>query len=208
MFSLQRILGHDKKFFELFEESIKEAKNSVDILKKMINSGATKEDIARLSSVRQKNKQIAVEVKTLLCKTFVTGFDREDLEDLANAIYKIPKTIEKFAERFNVARNVIKNIDFSRHTALIEEELTILSEMLEALRKEESEKLMDLNQKLHKVEVRGDELLNELVCELYSGKYESLQVIILKDLFEMLEKVLDRSRSAGNVMYRIILKHS
>ena len=107
-----------------------------------------------------------------------------------------------------MARNVIKNIDFSRHTALIEEELTILSEMLEALRKEESEKLMDLNQKLHKVEVRGDELLNELVCELYSGKYESLQVIILKDLFEMLEKVLDRSRSAGNVMYRIILKHS
>ncbi|MGC8743731.1 MAG: DUF47 domain-containing protein [Verrucomicrobiia bacterium] len=208
MFSLQKLLGHDGRFFELFEESLEEAKQSVEILKKMINSGATKEDVDRLTAIRQKNKQIAVETKTLLCRTFVTGFDREDLEDLANAIYKIPKTIEKFAEKFNGARGAIKNIDFTRHAALIEEGLNILSEMLEALRKEEAQKVMELNQKLHKVEVKGDELLNELVCELYSGKYEPLQVIILKDLFEMLEKVMDRCRSAGNVIYRIILKNS
>ncbi|MGC8743650.1 MAG: DUF47 domain-containing protein [Verrucomicrobiia bacterium] len=208
MFSLQKLLGHDKRFFELFEESLEEAKQSVEILKKMINNGSTKEDVDRLTAIRQKNKQIAVETKTLLCRTFVTGFDREDLEDLANAIYKIPKTIEKFAERFNGIRSSVKEIDFTRHAALIEEELNILSEMLEALRKEEAPKVMELNQKLHKVEVKGDELLNELVCGLYSGKYEPLQVIILKDLFEMLEKVIDRCRTTGNVIYRIILKNS
>lgn len=208
MFSLQRILGKDEKFFDLFEESINEARKSVELLKKILQNKATNEEVAQLAGVRQKNKQVAVEIKTLLCKTFVTGFDREDIEDLANAIYKIPKTIEKFAERYNVARNSIKHIDFSRHTALIEEALSILTEMLETLKKEDSEKLMELNQKLHKVEVKGDELLNGLVCELYSGKHDPLEVLILKDLFEMLEKVMDRCRSAGNVMYRILLKHA
>jgi len=208
MFSLQKLLGKDKAFFELFEQSLAEAKRSVDLLKKMVEGKASDEDIKQLAEVRKKNKQIAVDIKTLLCKTFVTGFDREDLEDLANAIYKIPKTIEKFADRYNIVRKTISPIDFSRHTALIEEELGLLQEMLTALREENSAKLMELNQKLHRAEVRGDELLQELVCELYSGKHEPLKVIILKDLYEMLEKVMDRCRSAGNVMYRIILKHS
>lgn len=208
MFSLQKLLGKDKAFFDLFEESLSEAKRSVDLLKKIVDGKASDNDIKELAEVRKKNKQIAIEIKTLLCKTFVTGFDREDIEDLANAIYKIPKTIEKFADRYNVARKAISPIDFSRHIALIEEQLGLLGEMLKALREEDSAKLMELNQKLHKAEVKGDELLQELVCELYSGKHDPLKVIIFKDLFEMLEKVMDRCRSAGNVMYRIILKHS
>lgn len=208
MFSLQKLLGKDEAFFELFEQSLAEAKRSVDLLKKMLENKSNDEDLKQLVDVRKKNKQIAVDIKTLLCKTFVTGFDREDIEDLANAIYKIPKTIEKFADRYNVARKAIAPIDFSRHTALIEEQLALLEEMLATLRQENAEKLMELNQKLHKAEVKGDELLQELVCELYSGKHDPLKVLILKDLFEMLEKVMDRCRSAGNVMYRIILKHS
>lgn len=208
MFSLQKLLGKDEAFFELFEQSLSEARRSVDLLKKMLENKSSDEDLKQLVDVRKKNKQIAVDIKTLLCKTFVTGFDREDIEDLANAIYKIPKTIEKFADRYNVARKSISPIDFSRHTALIEEQLTLLEEMLDTLRAENAEKLMELNQKLHKAEVKGDELLQELVCELYSGKHDPLKVLILKDLFEMLEKVMDRCRSAGNVMYRIILKHS
>ncbi len=208
MFSLQRLLGHDTKFFELFAQSIEEAKESVKSLKLIIQNKAGNDELTKLANARQRNKQIAVEVKTLLCKTFVTGFDREDLEDLANSLYKIPKTIEKFAERYNVARNSVQQLDFSRHASLIEEMLNILEEMLIALKKEDSAKLMELNQNLHKVEVKGDELLKELVCELYSGKYDPLKVLILKDLYETLEKVMDRCRSAGNVMYRILLKYS
>ena len=32
-------------------------------------------------------------------KTFVTDLEREDIEALASALYKIPKTVEKIAER-------------------------------------------------------------------------------------------------------------
>lgn len=208
MFSLQKILGQDKKFFDLFGESIEEAKKSVNLLKELVTSGGNPDTMSKLSEVRQKNKQVVVEIKQLLCKTFVTGLDREDIEDLANALYKIPKTIEKFADRYQVVRAYMGSIDFSRHIQLMQEAISIVEQMLQVLREEDVDKLMELNQQLHKVEVRGDELLKDLVCELYSGKYDALKAMILKDLFEMLEKVMDRCRSAGNVMYRIILKHS
>jgi uncharacterized protein Yka (UPF0111/DUF47 family) len=47
-----------------------------------------------------------------------------------------------------------------------------------------------------------------LYKDLFSGKHDALQVIALKDLYELLEKIIDRCRDAGNVIAHIALKHS
>ncbi len=48
----------------------------------------------------------------------------------------------------------------------------------------------------------------DLLRDLYSGRHESLKVIVLKDLYELLERIIDRCRDAGNVINHIVLKHS
>jgi uncharacterized protein Yka (UPF0111/DUF47 family) len=35
-----------------------------------------------------------------------------------------------------------------------------------------------------------------------------VKVVMLKDLYELLEKVIDRCRDVGNILYHIVLKHS
>jgi uncharacterized protein Yka (UPF0111/DUF47 family) len=50
-------------------------------------------------------------------------------------------------------------------------------------------------------------MLEEL-RDLYSGKYDPLTAMALKDLYELLEKVFDRCRDAGNVISHVVLKHS
>jgi uncharacterized protein len=35
-----------------------------------------------------------------------------------------------------------------------------------------------------------------------------MQAMMLKDLYELMEKVVDRCRDAGNVVASIVLKHS
>jgi uncharacterized protein Yka (UPF0111/DUF47 family) len=44
--------------------------------------------------------------------------------------------------------------------------------------------------------------------EVYSGKYEPLQAMVVRDLYDLLEKVIDRCRDAGNVMSHVVLKNS
>jgi hypothetical protein len=44
--------------------------------------------------------------------------------------------------------------------------------------------------------------------ELYEGPYEAKQVIFFLQLFEMVEKSVDRCRDAGNVVFQIVLKYS
>ena len=44
--------------------------------------------------------------------------------------------------------------------------------------------------------------------QIYSGKYQPLEMIVMRDLFELLEKAIDRCRDAGNVVFQIVLKNS
>ena len=70
------------------------------------------------------------------------------------------------------------------------------------------DRVKDLNDKLQFLESEADNHMMSLYKDLFSGKHEPLQVIILKDLYELLEKVIDRCRDAGNVIANIALKHS
>ena len=57
-------------------------------------------------------------------------------------------------------------------------------------------------------ENEADRLMLELYRDIYSGKLDSLQMFLLKEFFEILEKAIDRCREAGVVAYQIVLKNS
>jgi uncharacterized protein Yka (UPF0111/DUF47 family) len=50
--------------------------------------------------------------------------------------------------------------------------------------------------------------LLELLGIIYKRPNEVVKALFLKDIFELLEKVFDRCRDAGNVINHIVLKNS
>ena len=44
--------------------------------------------------------------------------------------------------------------------------------------------------------------------DLYSGSRDPITTIVLKDVYDLLEKVVDRCRDAGKVVSQIVLKNS
>src|SRR6476619_431236 len=66
----------------------------------------------------------------------------------------------------------------------------------------------EMNAKLQTIEGDADELELELLRDLYQGNYDAKHIIFLRDLYELLEKVIDRCRDAGNVIMQVVLKHS
>jgi uncharacterized protein Yka (UPF0111/DUF47 family) len=44
--------------------------------------------------------------------------------------------------------------------------------------------------------------------DLYQGNYDPKHIIFLRDLYELLEKVIDRCRDAGNVVLQVVLKNT
>jgi len=164
---------------------------------------------AGFQSWRRKAKAITQEISQAVYTTFVTALEREDIEALSNALYKIPKTVEKFSDRVLMAPQHVRGIDFSVQISLMERATELVLELVKSLRGGMNlEKVKDLNDKLQFLEGEADKHMLTLYRDLFSGKHEPVQVIVLKDLYELLEKIIDRCRDAGNVISHIVLKNS
>jgi uncharacterized protein Yka (UPF0111/DUF47 family) len=209
MFSLQKLLGKEDKFFDLLEASAREGSASVQVLKNLIANPGQPNALDDFALSRRRDKAITAEIGEALCTTFVTALEREDIEALSNALYKIPKTVEKIGERILLAPHFVKGVDLSRQIDMLEKATETVVNMLKELRQGvRLERIKEINDRLQHIEGQADKLVLELLKELYSGKIEDVRVVFLKDLFELLEKVTDRCRDAGNVINHIVLKNS
>src|SRR6187551_2621989 len=117
MFSLQRFFSKEDQFLDLLEASAEECRASVRALHQILQPSADL-TIADFTTSRRKGKQITNEIAELLCRTAITGLDREDIEALANSLYKIPKTVEKFAERFILFADRLAGTRWDEHIEL------------------------------------------------------------------------------------------
>jgi uncharacterized protein Yka (UPF0111/DUF47 family) len=209
MFSLQRLLGKEDKFFTLLEASAQEAHRSVQALVKLSKAFDQTVVLDEFVHSRRKDKEITKEISEAVYTTFVTALEREDIEELSNALYKIPKTVEKFSERVLLAPQHVRGIDFSTQISLLERATNTLHDMVKLLRDGmDLEKVKDLNDKLQYLEGEADKHMMTLYKDLFNGNHPPLQVIVVKDLYELLEKLIDRCRDAGNVISHIVLKNS
>ena len=211
MISLQKLFGKDDKFFNLLEASSDAACNSVRALTHILQAPGDGDLVASFHAAKEKDKKITEQIGKELVSTFVTQLEREDIEVLSAALYRIPKTVEKFAERFVISLHLVKDVDFSRHAALLDEATAEVSAMVKLLRDLGAGRLdqaKELNRKLQRIEGDADKLILDLLADLYSGKHDATKVLALKDLFELLEKIVDRCRDTGNVITHIVLKNS
>lgn len=212
MFSIRKLLGHDDKFYDLLEASAQQADTSVHhlvaLLAKMEHHDSQQSLEAFVAS-RRKDKQITQELTEQLCKTFVTPLEREDIQALAAALYKIPKTVEKIGERILIRPQELRARDFQPHMKLLDQAAETVLEMVKDLRKGiDAATARDKNARLQTIEGDADSLELELLRELYHGDYDAKQILFLQELFELLEKVIDRCRDAGNIILQMVLKYS
>ncbi len=212
MFSIAKLLGHDQKFFDLLEASAQQADTSVHHLVALLGQleqGASPQSLDEFVHSRRKDKQITQELTEQLCKTFVTPLEREDIQALAASLYKIPKTVEKIGERVLICPEDLQGRTFAKHLELLDQAAEAVLAMVKQLRKgTDIATAREMNARLQAIEGKADQLELDLLRDLYHGDYAPKQIIFLRDLYELLEKVIDRCRDAGNTILQIVLKYS
>ncbi|MFO1495214.1 MAG: DUF47 family protein [Lysobacterales bacterium] len=208
MFSLQTIFGKGDRFFSLLESSAGAALDSTRALLALVERRANQPSLEEFRLARERERQVADAIRTELVHTFVTALEREDIESLGNALYRIPKTVEKFAERYALAGERIHGVDFVQRARMLVDAAEVVVKMVSELRKMQLESMKSLSDRLRAIEVEADRLMLELYRELYAGKYDPIQTFMVHDFYEILEKAIDRCREAGVVAYQIVLKNS
>jgi uncharacterized protein Yka (UPF0111/DUF47 family) len=209
MFSLQTIFGKGDKFYGLLEASAESARSSTRALIELLSTPATQLSLEKFKQARRREKDLFAQINEELVNTFVTVLDREDIEALSSALYKIPKIVEKFAERYTLALGRIGDVDFTNRAAMLEQACKVLEQMVGLLRKGmDLDQIKKLNDQLQSIEAEADRQILELYRDAYANETDPIRYLVKMDLFEILEKAIDRCRDAGNVVYHIALKNS
>ena len=209
MFSLQTIFGKGDKFYGLLEASAAAARESTRALVELLAAPPAMRSLEKFKMARQREKNLAAQISQELVNTFVTALEREDIDALSSALYKIPKIVEKFAERYTLAAERLGNVDFTSRAVMLERACEVIEQMIGLLRKGMNiDTSKELNDKMQAIESEADRLILELYRESYGRETDPMRYLILKDLFELLEKAIDRCRDAGNVVHQVVLKNS
>lgn len=209
MFSLQTIFGKGDKFYGLLEASAEAARASAIALIELLSTPASQQSLEKFKQARRREKDLFAQISEELVNTFVTVLEREDIEALSSALYKIPKVVEKFAERYTLASERIGDVDFTSRAAMLEQACEVLEQMVGLLRKGmDLDQIKKLNDQLQAIEGEADRLILDLYRDAYVNESDPISYMVKKDLFEILEKAIDRCRDAGNVVYHIALKNS
>ena len=213
MLSLKKLLGKDDKFFDLLEAGAEEAKASVDLfssfLRKIADGRVPASSLDDFIQSRRKEKRIRHTTMEELSKTFVTPLEREDIESLSFALYRIPKQIEKIVERLSIYPGRVPHAAFMRQAELMSQAAEAVTFMVKQLRGGTTiEKIRSASERLQFAEGEADKVMLSLLKELYQGPYDAKELVILQELYEMAEQAVDRCRNAGSIVTQIVFKHS
>ena len=211
MISLQKFFGKDDKFFTLLEASAQEARHCVEVLNKILSQPGVTPKLEEFHAAKEADKKITQQINEAIVTTFVSQLEKDDIEVLSAALYKIPKTVEKIAERFIISVAVMKDVTFDKHIRLLDAATLCVVDLIKLLRHIGAGRLDEaksINAKLQQVEAEADTVILEMMKDLFSGKHDPIKVMAMKDLYELLEKVIDRCRDTGNIVTHIVLKNS
>ena len=207
MFSLQRLLGRDDEFCALLEASANEAVSAVSSLRQVLNNTEQMPSLDAFAAARRNDKAIKADIADLLIRVLVTSLERSDIEEMAEALYKIPKTVEKFAERYLITIDQVREFDFTRQIVLMDEAVKSVREIVQAFRAGAGvSEIKRLDARIQRLENDADDVIIEMLDRLYEPGFSTIKGIILKDLIELNEKVVDRCRDVSNVIARVVLK--
>ena len=212
MLSLKKLFGKDEKFYDLLEASANEAQASTRLLQdylKALGNPVRPDNLDDFIQSRRKDKRITQQITEELCRTFVTPLEREDIEALSLALYRIPKIIEKIVERISIYPGRLPIEGFKRQAELLCKASETVVFMVSQLRGgAKLAPVQEANERLQFFEGEADKVMLGLLKDLYNGPYDAKETMILQEKFEMLEKSVDRCRDAGNVVFQIVLKYS
>ncbi len=213
MFELfKKIMPKEEAFFDLFERHAACVQNGAVALRQLLDGGTEVADLcARIAEEEARADVISQDVLQAIRKSFVTPFDRSDIQGLITALddaldqmNKTAKTIMLFeVKKFEPAMRemgdlIVKSAD-----------LTVKAVPMLRAMKANASAMLKANGEIVQMEEESDRAQERGLKQLYkgAGKKDAMAFIIGAEIYEHLEKVSDRFEDVANTMSAILVEH-
>jgi hypothetical protein len=202
------IIPQDKVFFNLLEDQSELVLDAAKLFQKMINEYNSFDiKIKRMRIIEHEGDEIVHEIFHKLNKTFITPIDQEDISKLASLCDDVLDHIDAVAGKIYLFK--IKNPDgvikeFSDIIVKMVEEVNIA---LKHIRKIKQKEIEEKFKEVHRLENQADDLCDNAIAKLFREK-DAVKIMIMKDVYELLEIVTDKIEDVCLVIQDIVMKNA
>ena len=199
----------DKMFFTLFQDSAAICKKSADVYNQIMENGFSDELKETALNNKKKGKlSFKLTIKELN-KSFITPIEREDIQYIAVQLRKINKKIIKACLNLEVYRLNDYTQEMKEQALTLVKATEQMGLILSKFKKvSDVEEITKINMAMKELESYGDEIHYKAMNDLFSGKYDALTVIKLRDMYKEIENALDACFYVSDAILNVVLKQS
>jgi uncharacterized protein len=164
----------------------------------------------KAKDIEHKADGVAHAVISLINKSFITPFDREDIYQLIHEFDDIIDLIENTLHNIYLYEVTEKKSFIDGFAELIGRATPVLNELIaEVFEKQKyTENMWRLIRQLHDLEDEGDVVYQQSLRKLFQDEKDPIAVIKWKDILGTLEHIMDVFQNMSNTVEGIVVKGS
>ncbi len=203
-----RFTPRDDRFYTMFEAAAKNLIIGAGLLREQVGSRVDERPAvaARMRDTEHAGDDITHEIFSTVNATFVTPFDREDIYQLAGRIDDILDHLDAAADLIVLYRPAELPAEVGAQVDVLVRAADLTANAMERLRTPQS--LSEYWIEINRLENEADQVHRRLLATLFSGMYEPMEVLKLKDVVEELEAAADAFEHLAHAVQTIAAKEA
>jgi predicted phosphate transport protein (TIGR00153 family) len=206
----KKLLPKEHRFFELFEQQATVIKKGLDLFELLLQEYSRRKELTQqIKDVENDADAVAHQIIQLLNNTFVTPFDREDIQTLVNRMDDVMDLLEKASARMEIYDLPAPPENIDEMLAILQKAFDKISSAVGMLRDwKHREAIFQICVEVNSLENQGDAVLRTSLERLFKEASDPFYVIKAKEIYESLEDAIDRCEDLSNVIEAIVIKNA
>ena len=197
----------DASFYDLFSESASHLVTGAGLLAEMLAEGADRAAVAqRMRDAEHAADETTHRIIKQVNSTFVTPFDREDIYSLASGLDDIMDMMDEAVDLVLLYEPSVLPKELSDQVEVIQRCAEVTADAMPRLKSMQD--LAEFWIEVNRLENQGDKIFRRQLASLFSGAYQPLDVLKLKDIVTSLEGAIDAFERVANTVEQIAVKES
>jgi predicted phosphate transport protein (TIGR00153 family) len=205
-----RLRPSDDSFYEYFSRAAQNLVKGTDLLSELALPGVDVQSVSeRLVEVEHDSDAITHQLYKKINSSFITPFDRED-------IYRLGSLLDDVMDHLEAVGSLLYLYGLTKLPSLPREihEIVKVLDQQSRLTAEAMPRLKSMKDlepywvECNRLENEGDSAYRMALVRLFSGEYDALTVLKMKEVVDELEAACDAFEHVANTVETIVVKES
>ena len=205
-----RLIPQNEQFYDLFDQSANNLVAASERLVDLFDHFENQREKARaIKKLERDGDEITHKIMETLHRSFVTPIDREDIALLTNSMDDMLDNMEGAVKRlflYRIDQPTPRAIEITYVINKVAVELTKAVPLLRYQGK--LKKILPHCVEIHRLENEADDLQHAAVTDLFEEETDVKEIIKWRDIYDNLERSVDRGEDVANVLEGIVLKYA